>query len=422
MSRSLKIYIGFFVVLLIVLMINDYSKPKPIDWSPSFVASKKIPFGTYVLFKEMKTFFPKTEIEKIHQTPYECLPDYDNGYSWDTKNAEKLDKFRKELHTYFFLNDYLAIDVESNKKLLQFVEEGNTVFMVGNTFPILIEDSLKIKTKFNFSVNGKITLEMANKEVSHFKYKYKKNINNAYFSKIDTVNTTVLGYNNTDTISENDEISKARNINFIKVKYGQGYFILNTQPYAFTNYHMLKSNHYKYVGNCLSYLPNNKILWDEKEKVGIEEIDSDLGFIWSKPALKYAWLTGIFALILFAIFKAKRRQRIIPIIEKPKNSSIAFAKTIGDLYFQEGEPKDIVNKKITFFLEYIRNNYMLDTQNLNKEFIKRLSNKSGVNLDQINRLIQYIVRLNKIKNPSEENLNILTKMIDDFKEKTSLKK
>jgi len=255
---------------------------------------------------------------------------------------------------------------------------------------------------------------MANKKVSHFIYKYKKHIETSFFAKFDTAKTTVLGYATVQAITDfgNDTISK--NVNFIKVKYGKGNFILNTQPYAFTNYHMLKSNHYKYVGNCLSYLPNNDIIWDEKEKVGIEEIDSELGFIWSKPALKYAWLIGIFALILFAIFKAKRKQRIIPIIEKPKNSSIAFAKTIGDLYFQEGKPKDIVTKKITFFLEQIRNDYMLDTQNLNDDFIKRLSQKTGIKQEQINRIISYIIRLNKVNNPSEGNLKILTKMIDDF--------
>ena len=414
MSKSLKIYIGFFVFLLIAVAVNDFSKPEPVDWTPSFLSDKKIPFGTYILYEEMETYFPDLEIEKVYQTPYEYLPDINFSYLKEIDD-ESIELFNSIPKTYFFINDYITIDHDSNIKLLEFVKKGNSVFMAANSFPLIIEDSLKIKTEIGFSLNNEISFTMANKKVSHFKYNYENSINNSYFKKLDTLNTTILGYN-TSIVSDTKEEER---VNFIKVKYGEGYFILNTHPFAFTNYHMLKSNHYKYVGNCLSYLPNNKILWDEKEKAGIEEIESDLGFIMSKPALKYAWYTGIFALILFAIFKAKRKQRIIPIIEKPQNSSIAFAKTIGDLYFQEGEPKDIITKKITFFLESIRNKYMLDTQNLNNEFIKRLSQKTGIKLDQIERLVKYIVRLNKVKNPSENNLKILIKMIEDFKEKTS---
>lgn len=411
MSRNLKIYIGFFVLLLIAMIVNDISKPKPLDWSPSFGSNKKIPFGTYVLYNEMNTFFPNVEIDKVHTTPYEHIPPYDfNNWYYDWSEMQvKSENFQETKKTYFFLNDYLAIDEESCYRLLDFVENGNTIFMVANSFPIILEDTLGLASYAGFSVGGKISFRMANKNLSHFKYKYDKHITNSYFSKFDTLNTTVLGYN----ITNFDK--KEENINFIKVKYGEGHFLLNTQAYAFTNYHLLESNHYKYVGNCLSYLPNDKILWDEKSKAGIELIDSDLGFIMSKPALKYAWFTGLFALLFFAIFKAKRRQRIIPIIKKPQNSSIAFAKTIGDLYFQEGEPKDIVNKKITFFLENIRNIYMLDTQNLNDEFKKRLSQKSGVSYDETNRLINYIVRIYNVKNPSEGNLKILVQMIEKFK-------
>ena len=48
--------------------------------------------------------------------------------------------------------------------------------------------------------------------------------------------------------------------------------------------------------------------------------------------------------LLFIIFHAKRKQRIVPVIEPLQNSSAEFVKTIGNLYLQEGNFKDMANK------------------------------------------------------------------------------
>ena len=123
--------------------------------------------------------------------------------------------------------------------------------------------------------------------------------------------------------------------------------------------------------------------------------------------------------VFFIIFKAKRRQRIVPIIDKLPNTSIDFAKTIGNLYYQQGKPQDIVNKKITFFLEHIRNTYLLDTQNLNDDFKKKLQSKTGMPQIEIERLVDYIIKLSKLKEIPETSLVLLHNMIDNFYKQTS---
>ena len=384
-------------------MVNDFSKPKPIDWTPSFLASKKSPYGTYILHNELKTFLPKANIRNVRFTPYEFF----------SENYEYLDGEDGKKRSYFFLNDYLNIDKESSNQLLDFVQQGNTVFMVSKSFPNYLADTLDFKTQNIYGIKSDIILELANKKVSRTKYNYNKAVEETYFTELDITTTTVLGFNKLDG-------SNKKNINFVKIKFGNGNFILNTQPYAFTNYHMLESDHAVYVSNCLSYLPDNDILWDERNKAQTDEIKSELRFILSKPALKYAWFTALFGLFLFMIFRAKRRQRIIPIIEELPNTSIAFAKTIGDLYYQEGKPKDIIYKKITFFLEHLRNTYLLDTQNLNDDLKKRLHHKTGIPRDEINRLINYIVDLSKNSEPKENSLLTLNKLIDKFYNKTQL--
>jgi hypothetical protein len=45
------------------------------------------------------------------------------------------------------------------------------------------------------------------------------------------------------------------------------------------------------------------------------------------------------------VFEAKRRQRIIPIIDVPQNTSVIFVKTIGQLYFNKKEHLTIAQRK-----------------------------------------------------------------------------
>ena len=42
----------------------------------------------------------------------------------------------------------------------------------------------------------------------------------------------------------------------------------------------------------------------------------------------------------------------------------------------------------TYFLEHVRNNYYLNTQNLNNEFAEALSRKSGVPEAKVKHLLQ----------------------------------
>lgn len=402
--KRIKIYIGILVLLLVVFFILESKKPKAIDWSPSFNKEHKRPWGTYILFQELNKLLPNATIESTEVTPYEQLISK-NYYS--NKSA------------YLFINNMLNIDKESLEELLFYVEEGNSVFMASQYFPERLMDTLNFTTDKTYNYyyyskdSIKRSLSFVNKNLNNddHEYNYNKGFENHYFNKLNKENTTVLGYS---------YVKDTEYINFVKIKFGSGNFYLNLQPYAFTNFNMLKDNHYEYIAKSFSYIKEDKVFWDNNNKSGITYINNKLRFILSKPALKWAWRIFWLSIIIFIIFKAKRKQRIVPIIEEEQNTSMAFAKTIGDLYYNEGNPKDIVNKKITFFLEYIRNTYLLDTQLLNDDFKKRLHLKTGVPKDEINRLINYISNLSNTSEIQENSLVTLNKLINKFYKKTKL--
>ena len=125
----------------------------------------------------------------------------------------------------------------------------------------------------------------------------------------------------------------------------------------------------------------------------------------SQPALKWAWYLALLGMLIFMIFNAKRRQRVVPIITPLPNTTLDFTKTIGNLYYQEGDHQNIVDKKIIYFLEKIRNEYLIDTTVLDDNFVKKLHQKTGKNLDDIEKVVRLINYQRKSYNLSiEEDL------------------
>jgi hypothetical protein len=138
----------------------------------------------------------------------------------------------------------------------------------------------------------------------------------------------------------------------------------------------------------------------------------------SQPALKWAYFITLASLFLYLIFEGKRRQRIIPIIEKPKNTSLEFVETIGALYFNHNDHKAITEKKIAYLLAYIRNKFFLKTTVLDQVFKEELSLKSGVNISTINEMFEYAEILKQSNEVHEKQLILFNKHIEDFYKNT----
>ena len=161
-------------------------------------------------------------------------------------------------------------------------------------------------------------------------------------------------------------------------------------------------------------MPDDTIYFDSRNKKRTELGDSPLRFILSQPALKWAWLLGLVSLLIFVLFNAKRKQRIVKIIKPLENSTIAFTKTIGNLYYETKDHNNLIDKKITYFLESIRSKYYLDTQLLDDKFVKNLSLKSGKEQSKTKKTINLIVHLKAKQSCNEDDLKLLNKAIEDF--------
>ncbi|OIQ29706.1 MAG: hypothetical protein BM564_05730 [Bacteroidetes bacterium MedPE-SWsnd-G2] len=397
MNKTLKFYSVVLVLIFVGIIAIEQSVPEPIDWTQTYSEKDKIPFGTFVLYNELPNLFPESKIRDVEVTPYEYFIDY---YSFE-------DSTYLTTGNYINIRQNHTIDEISAQELLDFAYYGNAVFLSSNNMPQAFIDSLGIRTKIDYELEGTAEFSLANPAFKSDSITIEKGISNVYFQKIDTLNSTVLGYQKFDSINR---------VNFIKVAHGDGHVYLHTQPMAFTNYQLLKADNKKYAAAVLSYLPNDSIYFDaiRKSIVRNNNLNSPLRFIFSNPALKWAWSLALLSLFCFMIFNAKRKQRIVQVIKPLKNTTIDFAKTIANLYFDTQDHNNLIEKKTTYFLEYLRRTYFINTEVLDEHFIKQLSQKSGKPITLIKKLVDLIAHLKAKQNCNEDDLLRLNKLIEEF--------
>ena len=387
-------YIAFLLFVFAILVFVEYNAPRPINWSPTFSKKDKIPYGNYVLFDFLSDIFSKQKITVVNRPIYNSLSENsDTGTN------------------YIIVNESFGLDTLDNKYLMQFVKNGNNVFIAANDFTGAFADSLKLSTAggihFYNGLKDSVSLNFLAPSIhSAESFRYRNGTVDYYFTGYDTANTTVLG-NNSD-----------KKNNYIQVKYGNGAFFLSTVPFAFTNYNALKGKNSEYIFRALSYLPIADTKWDEYYKMNKEESDTPLRFILNNRALKAAYYLMLFGLILYIIFEGKRKQRIIPVIKPLQNTSLEFVETIGRLYYQKGTNTGIARKKIAFFLDYIRSQYNIPTSAFTGEFYESLAQKTLIDKEELKKLFTFIGQVQVFSNVDEETLLSLNNQIETFYRKT----
>jgi hypothetical protein len=203
---------------------------------------------------------------------------------------------------------------------------------------------------------------------------------------------------------------------FVKVKFGEGFFLLHAAPLCFSNYFMLYGNNHDYLSKALSYISPavTTLHWDEYYKTGREGATTPLRFFLSNSFLRWAlWLT-ICAFVIFVLFETKRRQRIIPVIEPLRNTTLDFVETVSSVYYSQHDNSSIARKKIQFWLDYIRQRYYLSTQNMDDTFVQLLHRKSAVSKELIEMILKNISRAEAQLRVTNDLLRELSNQIDEF--------
>ncbi len=394
MKKTERKYIYALILITIVVATIKIIQPKPINWNESYSATDKIPFGSFILNDLLPEAFPNQEILTNNDPIFESEIET-NTSNWIFINADfALDEFETEI-----LNNKVSLGdvafVSARQISGAFADSLN--LSITNSFPFIDPNATSLDSLITNSVN------FTNKNIRKVGgWSFPRTLTESYITSFDTSRTTILGYN-------------AKNqVNYIKIDSGDGYYLIHTNPFLFTNYYLRDTDRYDYAFKALSYLNDVVILWDEYYKAGRLSFSSPLQFIISNPNLKWAWFIGLFGMIAYLIFNGRRLQRIIPIIKPPINSSIDFAQTIANLYLNNGTHKEILEKKVIFLLEYIRTNLHIQTDEISESILSNIASRSGIEVEEINQLFKLIELLRSKEEISEKELKRITERIDRF--------
>lgn len=383
--KSNRNFIIGMLLLLSLLVYLETIAPKQTDWRPTFSARDKIPFGTWVLRNSLDDLFPGKRVHEIDRSFYEDL---------DTDSAAC---------DILVITSNFAPDTLDMLALMDKVDLGSTALIAADYWPKSFTDTLgvvlnQIKTNVLDTVSH---LQTKSGKGWGPSYTFKKLIQNSWFEVPDSGKIVVLGREN----------EKA---NFIKVPFGNGMFLLHAQPLAFTNYHILYNEH-QYLEEVLAWLgsPERQLDWDEYYKPFRTESGSPIRVILSIAPLRAAYWTLIIGLILYIVTNFRRRQRPIPLIRPKANYSLDFVNTIGQLYFNQKNHKDLTTKIFTAFSEYISSKYFIRIE-FTDDFYRRLSAKSGVDLQIVTMIFTAYQTLAGKTRISEEELFRFNELVEQF--------
>lgn len=392
LDRRSKNIIWLFILAIGLILMIELLRPRPLDWGPSYTDTDQNTFGAYVLYQELPKVLD-AKIEAIEQDPFEFL--LDSTYTTPS--------------TYFFLNDELNFDQQQVAELLDYAAAGNTVFLSARDFGYVLEDTLSTYTYIEYDyLESRIGTNFYNPNIKTDSLTYyQRGVYPTIFSEIDTSAAKILGYYE----FVDQEYQWDPEINFLSYKLGEGAILLHTLPEAFSNYYLLQQKT-EYPASILSYLEHKTLYWDTHMKSGRRESRSEMRFIFAQESLTWAYYVAWLGVLGLVFFKAKREQRPIPIIKPLENTSVAFAQTIGDLYFQHKDYEGIIKQRITFFLEQIRGKYQMGSQVLDQQWVERLAGKSGNDPEDVQKLVDQIEQFTKGGYRTEADLIQLNKNIE----------
>ena len=451
--KSSRNFLFAMLVLFVLFCLLQVNLPKKFVWSPTFSHVDKQPLGCFVFDSVLtqslpngyhvtkKTFFQLDQEhakEKISvlmvvdqqnlkqlDVKYLCniarrggkvmvvaSSSFDDGRNADTVVVDELErtfKVRIEDGTYFSLRGILAglkahdndmyDTIYWNNRETMYAAQPYRMFynMVGGT---LFVDSVPKVKRLAY------TLSTAGYDYRH------DSLYVGDFTRFDTI------VDKKERIERIDTFAIKKVPTAVSVPYGKGEVIFVSSPLLFTNYGMLEGNTFVYIFRLMSYLADLPVYRTEAyvktDAMLVAEQSPFREFI-KRPPLRWALYLALLGVVLFMIFTARRRQRVIPIMSKPANRSLEFIQLIGTLYYQRKDHVDLVRKKFKLFAEELRKTAGVDISDVNtddREYLL-LAEKTGMNSDRLKKVIRQIrLVLHSEGNISVEEMRSLIDAMD----------
>lgn len=350
-----KKFIVFILALLGVMFVVQYRMPKRFVWKQSYLHTDRQPFGCYVFDSVLAVSMPKG-YTVTRKTLWEMNQDSLTGYSVIVSTAE---------YEYF--------DAGKAAQVLRLAARGNKVLVpFNNSYDNPLSDSLSLTvvSDHRFSLEGMKKQEEFTKIVwdgEEDTIPLRSQMVSRSFLFNDTTRHIVTDssslhhsycfYSEWRTWEDGEVINryKKRQNLVVGMPVGKGEVILCSTPLLLTNYAMLNDECRRHTSRLMGLLKERPVVRTEALLTPrASQQESPFYLLLDRPPLRWALNLTLLTVVIFVVFTARRRQRIIPVVEPLKNENKEFVKLIGTLYHQQGDAYELMRMKLKYATEEIR--------------------------------------------------------------------
>ncbi len=335
--------------------------------------------------------------------------------------------FDEKSSVYLLIDADINVSPEAVDTLLQFVKNGNVALVAVSDFNSVFSNRFAYSSMVSQRFNDEVSVDFTHPSMSlYLPYLYSdyeegfriyRSWN--YFSLSNFVgDQNQLAVIGTETYGDQPV--------FVKMRYGEGYFYFHSLPELFYNASLFNEDGFNYVQRVFSHLPQGKYYWHQhtnrwdeyanNKETNPDEIikESPIQYILKDRSLRHAYLILVVGLLVYVLFKIKRRQAIIPTVEPNTNSSLEFVENVSLLYLKQEKHYKFIKHYQQSFLHFIKNKYYLSTAKIDSIFLESVAQKSGIEKKRIEEIFQEFKRAKKSYSFSSEELIELHKKIEYF--------
>jgi hypothetical protein len=314
-KKDYTVYVVLFLTLAAIVIFTVYmagKKPARFNWNKSFEDGLVEPYDVGV-FKEV---LKKKSVKGLEEIRTDLT----------TLNAGALE----DSATYVFIGKYCYLGKKQVEKLLEYAFNGHDVLLIAEGVPDTLLQALSYYAKpvsYSRFDDNKVHIRASKKNTRarthHFRFRGfdQDTLQQTDWYYLDEAQQLDYFYGETGNRYIRRSYVNNR-LNYAQFKVGNGFIYLHTSPVLFSNFALRKDSAFYYLNDVFDGVRTDRILYDTYSRTYRDDSepikrqsDSPLSYILKQPALKWAWYIFLSTVLLFFLLRARRTQRIIPVLE-----------------------------------------------------------------------------------------------------------
>lgn len=274
----------FGMLLVIGWSLKRTAELKDIDWAETYQVERKMPYGMYLLFRQLKNSFSEVVLS-------DGIPQKDDFGD-----------------IYLYINRYFQPDSTAVQRLIQYIKNGGQALIVAEYVGTQLMDTLleggKQGLRFYFDIQTDTSIYVG------------KNIPIKYWEEGQIVSRGFASFRPYEGLNVLDQ-NQNGNLVLVKFKLGKGQVYIHTVPVVFANIQIMQEQVFDYVEWVFQFLKTGVLIWDIKNKSGglagdeskIEEKkivgNQPLRFILRQRSLATAFYLSVITALLYLFFGSR---------------------------------------------------------------------------------------------------------------------